>query len=186
MRSPEETMRALWQEHRAGASESVGVIERAVRQLTEGELDEQLRVQAQRAAHTLIGSVGTFGNDRHGHAVGDSVLRGLAEQLRRDFRGNDVVGRWGGEEFIIGMYGMTRENGMTRLADTLKRFAEEEFIGDQETFHVSFSAGVAEYPLDGRDLAVVSRAADDALYRAKEAGRGRVLAATSEQRTTGP
>jgi diguanylate cyclase (GGDEF)-like protein len=120
-------------------------------------------------------------NDGHGHAVGDSVLRGLAEQLRRDFRGNDVVGRWGGEEFIIGMYGMTRENGVTRLADTLERFAEEEFIGDRETLRVSFSAGVAEYPLDGPNLAAVSRAADDALYRAKAAGRGRVLAATTDR-----
>jgi diguanylate cyclase (GGDEF)-like protein len=116
-------------------------------------------------------------NDRHGHAVGDSVLRGLGEQLRRDFRGNDVVGRWGGEEFIVGMYGMTRENGVTRLADTLERFAEEEFTGDRETFRVSFSAGVAEYPLDGRNLAAVTRAADDALYRAKADGRARVLAA---------
>lgn len=116
-------------------------------------------------------------NDRHGHAVGDSVLRGLAEQLRRDFRGNDVVGRWGGEEFIVGMYGMTRENGVTRLVNTLERFAEKEFISDRETFRVSFSAGVAEYPLDGRNLAAVTRAADDALYRAKAAGRARVLAA---------
>ena len=115
-------------------------------------------------------------NDRHGHAAGDSVLRRLSEHLRRDFRGNDVVGRWGGEEFIVGMYGMTRENGVARLADTLQQFAEEEFTSDRETFRVSFSAGVAEYPLDGRDLAAVTRAADDALYRAKAAGRARVLA----------
>jgi diguanylate cyclase (GGDEF)-like protein len=116
-------------------------------------------------------------NDRHGHAVGDSVLRRLAEHLRRDFRGNDVVGRWGGEEFIVGMYGMTRENGVKRLADTLQRFSEQESNGSDGTLRVSFSAGVAEYPLDGSDLIGVSRAADDALYRAKAAGRARVLAA---------
>jgi diguanylate cyclase (GGDEF)-like protein len=116
-------------------------------------------------------------NDRHGHAVGDSVLRRLAEHLRRDFRGNDVVGRWGGEEFIVGMYGMTRENGVKRLTDTLQRFTEQESNGSEGTLRVSFSAGVAEYPLDGSDLIGVSRAADDALYRAKAAGRSRVLAA---------
>ncbi|MGO9447162.1 MAG: diguanylate cyclase [Solirubrobacteraceae bacterium] len=116
-------------------------------------------------------------NDRHGHAVGDSVLRRLGEHLRRDFRGNDVVGRWGGEEFIVGMYGMTRENGVKRLTDTLERFDEEEFTDSKGTLRVSFSAGVAEYPLDGGDLRTVSRAADEALYRAKAAGRGRVLAA---------
>jgi diguanylate cyclase (GGDEF)-like protein len=114
-------------------------------------------------------------NDLHGHAVGDSVLRRLGEHLRRDFRGNDVVGRWGGEEFIVGMYGMTRENGVKRLANTLDRFGDEEFTDSQGTLRVSFSAGVAEYPLDGRDLNAVSRAADEALYRAKAAGRAQVL-----------
>jgi diguanylate cyclase (GGDEF)-like protein len=119
-------------------------------------------------------------NDRHGHAVGDSVLRRLGEHLRRDFRGNDVVGRWGGEEFVVGMYGMTRQNGVRRLADTLERFGEEQFRGSRGTLRVSFSAGVAEYPLDGCDLGAVSRAADDALYRAKAAGRARVLAARTD------
>jgi diguanylate cyclase (GGDEF)-like protein len=118
-------------------------------------------------------------NDRHGHAMGDRVLRRLGEHLRRDFRGNDVVGRWGGEEFIIGMYGMTRQNGVNRVADTLKRFGHEEFTGSQETLQVSFSAGVAEYPLDGPDVHAVSRAADQALYRAKATGRACVLAAST-------
>jgi GGDEF domain-containing protein len=72
---------------------------------------------------------------------------------------------------------MTRENGVKRLADTLDRVRGEEFIDSQGTLKVSFSAGVAEYPLDGRDLDAVSRAADEALYRAKAAGRARVLSA---------
>ena len=118
-------------------------------------------------------------NDRHGHAVGDGVLRRLGEHLRRDFRGNDVVGRWGGEEFIVGMYGMTRQNGVKRLAGTLERFGEEEFAGSEGTLSVTFSAGVAEYPLDGYGLGEVTRAADKALYRAKASGRSRVLAARS-------
>jgi diguanylate cyclase (GGDEF)-like protein len=118
-----------------------------------------------------------FVNDRYGHAAGDIVLRRLAERLRRDFRGNDVVGRRGGEEFIVGMYGMTRQDGVRRLEDTLDRFHEEQFTAGRETFQVSFSAGVAEYPLDGCDLNTLYHTADDALYRAKAAGRARVLAA---------
>jgi diguanylate cyclase (GGDEF)-like protein len=125
-------------------------------------------------------------NDRHGHAVGDSVLRRLGEHLRRDFRGNDVVGRWGGEEFIVGMYGMTRQNGVKRLAGTLERFGEEEFAGSGGTLRVSFSAGVAEYPLDGYGLGDVTRAADAALYRAKASGRSRVLAAGVQDRPSVP
>lgn len=116
-------------------------------------------------------------NDTHGHAAGDSVLRRLAAYLRREFRGNDVVGRWGGEEFVIGMYGMTRANAVRRLTDVRERFSEEEFAGGKDAFRVNFSAGVAEYPLDGCEIDALCRAADAALYRAKRAGRARVLAA---------
>jgi diguanylate cyclase (GGDEF)-like protein len=113
-------------------------------------------------------------NDLHGHAAGDSVLRALGERLRRDFRGNDIVGRWGGEEFIVGMYGMAREDAVPRLMDTLGRLREERFTGSGAPFQASFSAGVAEYPLDGRDIVAVLAAADQSLYDAKAAGRARV------------
>jgi diguanylate cyclase (GGDEF)-like protein len=116
-------------------------------------------------------------NDNHGHAAGDSVLRALGERLRRDFRGNDIIGRWGGEEFIVGMYGMAREDAVRRLMDTLERLREERFAGSREAFRVSFSAGVAEYPLDGHDIVAVLAAADHSLYDAKAAGRARVYGA---------
>jgi diguanylate cyclase (GGDEF)-like protein len=115
-------------------------------------------------------------NDTHGHAAGDSVLRSLGGHLRRAFRGNDVVARWGGEEFVVGMYGITRADAVHRLAEIHARFRAEEFQGTDRSFRVSFSAGVAEYPLDGGSIDAVCRAADGALYRAKSAGRARVLA----------
>jgi diguanylate cyclase (GGDEF)-like protein len=116
-------------------------------------------------------------NDTQGHAAGDSVLRGLGRHLAREFRGDDVVGRWGGEEFIAGMYGMARQDGVNRLAEILKRFSDEPFQGPDGTFRVSFSAGVAQFPLDGRDPDAILAAADEALYSAKAAGRAQVLAA---------
>jgi diguanylate cyclase (GGDEF)-like protein len=116
-------------------------------------------------------------NDRQGHAAGDSALRRLGEYLRRDFRGNDVAGRWGGEEFVIGMYAMTREDGVRRLTDLLERFCEEQFTGSAGTFQVSFSAGVAEYPRDAGDLDLLLRSADETLYCAKASGRACVLGA---------
>jgi diguanylate cyclase (GGDEF)-like protein len=125
-------------------------------------------------------------NDSHGHAVGDAVLRGLGERLRRDFRGDDVVGRWGGEEFIVAMYGMAREDGVRRITDTLAHFNEGVFTAGPDTFTVSFSAGVAEYPLDGPDLATVVKAADEALYGAKEAGRARVAAVGGSHQSSEP
>ncbi|MDQ3785193.1 MAG: response regulator [Actinomycetota bacterium] len=117
-------------------------------------------------------------NDTYGHGAGDDVLRGLASHLLRAFRGEDVVARWGGEEFAVGMYGMSRGNGVQRLAELLESFREERFVGpDQEDFGVTFSTGVAQYPEDGANLQSLYRAADDALYHAKEAGRNCVLPA---------
>jgi diguanylate cyclase (GGDEF)-like protein len=122
-------------------------------------------------------------NDTHGHAAGDSVLRRLGADLRREFRGSDIVGRWGGEEFVIGMYGMTRENAVRRLGDVLERFSGERFASEQSPFQVTFSAGVAEYGRDGEDTDEVCRAADIALYRAKESGRGLVLSSDTSRET---
>lgn len=115
-------------------------------------------------------------NDLHGHAVGDAVLRRLGEILLRSFRSEDVVARWGGEEFVVGMYGVARADGVSRLASVLETLRQEEFSGpDHSRFRVTFSAGVAQYPEDGADLPDLSRAADGALYQAKVAGRNRVL-----------
>jgi diguanylate cyclase (GGDEF)-like protein len=115
-------------------------------------------------------------NDRYGHAAGDAVLRRLGRLLLRSFRGEDVVARWGGEEFVVGMYGMTRERAVPRLGAVLAALRREEFTtatGDR--WQVSFSAGVAEYPRDGTDVQSLYRAADQALYRAKQSGRNQVL-----------
>jgi len=117
-------------------------------------------------------------NDRYGHAAGDDVLQRMAAILQRTFRAEDVVARWGGEEFVVGMFGMGAEDGVRRLDQLRGRVAEEEFSATGGTgFSVSFSAGIAEFPRDGRELAELYRAADEALYRSKEAGRDRVTAA---------
>jgi diguanylate cyclase (GGDEF)-like protein len=117
-------------------------------------------------------------NDRYGHEAGDQVLRRLASMLRRSFRGEDIVARWGGEEFLVGMYGMTRDDGVHRLAENLEALRAHEFKSpDGVSFRASFSAGVAQLQLDGGDLQSLYRRADEALYRAKESGRDRVLAA---------
>ena len=117
-------------------------------------------------------------NDRHGHAAGDAVLRRLGTLLRQTLRGEDVVGRWGGEEFVIAMFGTTGADARARLAHLRAAFERESFGGaGGETFGVGFSAGVACFADDGRDLATLLAAADEALYRAKDAGRGHVLLA---------
>jgi len=120
-------------------------------------------------------------NDRHGHACGDEVLRRVADLLRERFRGEDVVARWGGEEFVVGMYGMPKEDGVRRL-DDLRRAVRGERFGSADglPFDVSFSAGVARYPEDGKDLAELYRDADQALYQAKTSGKDRILPAGAD------
>jgi diguanylate cyclase (GGDEF)-like protein len=119
-------------------------------------------------------------NDVHGHAAGDAVLRRLGTLLLESFRGEDVVGRWGGEEFIVGMYGMSGANARERLGDLLVALGRERFEGaDGARFEVAFSAGVARFPEDGAQLAALYGVADAMLYRAKEAGRAQVAVAGS-------
>lgn len=115
-------------------------------------------------------------NDQHGHDAGDRVLRLLGEHLKHFFRREDVVARWGGEEFVLGLYGMTREQGVKRLTDFLETWHQQEFTNAKnQTFQVTFSAGVAEYSQDGTDLQELYRVADAALYQAKAMGSNRVL-----------
>ena len=120
-------------------------------------------------------------NDTYGHATGDEVLRRLGGTLRHSFRDEDVVARWGGEEFLVGMYSMNADDGVARLYRVLEAVRRESFEGtDGAEFNISFSAGVAEFPRHGLDLQSLYLAADAALYRAKEAGRGRVFASDVE------
>jgi diguanylate cyclase (GGDEF)-like protein len=120
-------------------------------------------------------------NDRFGHLVGDGVLRRAAAILANCFRGEDVVARWGGEEFLVGMYSMPAESAAQRLNEALEKLRLERFQGGDTTFCVSFSAGVAEFPYDGGDWTTLYRVADECLTRAKTAGRNRVLKSSDRE-----
>ncbi|OKH38074.1 multi-component transcriptional regulator [[Phormidium ambiguum] IAM M-71] len=115
-------------------------------------------------------------NDRYGHEVGDLVLSLFGKRLKRFFRSEDIVARWSGEEFVLGLYGITREEGAKRLNDFLLTWCQQEFTdANNHTFRVTFSAGVADYSQDGTKLQELYRAADAALSQAKVMGRNCVL-----------
>jgi len=114
-------------------------------------------------------------NDRFGHAAGDEVLHYLGQTLLRAFRGEDVVGRLGGEEFVIGMYGMTGRDARRRMLDIRDHLHQKTFTAREgASFQAGFSAGVAQSPLHGSEVVALRQAADAALYQAKNDGRGRV------------
>jgi diguanylate cyclase (GGDEF)-like protein len=114
-------------------------------------------------------------NDRFGHLVGDGVLRRVAAILARCFRGEDIVARWGGEEFVIGMYSMPCDSAVRRLELALEKLRAEQFESGDERFRITFSAGVAEFPTDGTDWTTLYRIADERLAEAKATGRDRVV-----------
>jgi len=110
-------------------------------------------------------------NDTHGHLVGDTILREIADLLRRGSRANDVIGRWGGEEFLI-VCNDTDGAGTLILAEHLRRKIAAHRFDKAGTVTASF--GVAQYR-EGMEIEELVRRADNALYRAKE-GRNRVEA----------
>ena len=114
-------------------------------------------------------------NDEHGHLAGDRVLMRLGRLLGARFRREDLRARWGGEEFVVALLGETPESAKEILSRTAEELSAMTFEGDAgETFHVTFSAGLAVAPRDGTTLDELLRAADARLYRAKENGRNRI------------
>jgi diguanylate cyclase (GGDEF)-like protein len=115
-------------------------------------------------------------NERYGHSVSEKVLRQVGQLLRREFRSEDVISRWSGAEFVIGMYGMTRGDGVEWLAEILETLRQMEFgIIDQEPFRVTYSASVAQYPEDGSNIQKLYALARTTLDCAVHAGGDRVV-----------
>ena len=111
-------------------------------------------------------------NDLHGHLVGDTVLRRVAQQLDEQSRESDTVARYGGEEFGIVLPGSDSEEALV-AADRMRRIVAEAEEGPS----VTVSIGVATFPADGVECDEIVVAADNALYRSKRSGRNRVTAA---------
>jgi diguanylate cyclase (GGDEF)-like protein/PAS domain S-box-containing protein len=117
-------------------------------------------------------------NDTHGHHGGDAVLRHLGRFLLESTRSEDVVARFGGEEFVILLVDMSLSEGQARcelLIEGWQRRAEEAASVLQPL--PTLSVGIAEFPACGDGVHDVFGAADAALYMAKEQGRNRVVAA---------
>jgi diguanylate cyclase (GGDEF)-like protein len=112
-------------------------------------------------------------NDEHGHAVGDVVLRELAARLRARVRREDVVGRWGGEEFVVALP-ETTPDGAAAVAESLRAaVARSPIEAGGVALGVTVSIGVAAWT--GQELDALVDGADRALYAAKAAGRDRVV-----------
>jgi diguanylate cyclase (GGDEF)-like protein len=115
-------------------------------------------------------------NDTYGHAAGDETLKQFAEILRDEAREIDRVGRYGGEEFLLLLPGTVLDSAVTFAERVRQRVEEHTFSFEGGTLKRTVSLGVASWPhprIKGREEML--KAADDALYVAKEMGRNRVV-----------
>jgi diguanylate cyclase (GGDEF)-like protein len=116
-------------------------------------------------------------NDTHGHLVGDDVLRGVATRIAEAIRRYDIVGRYGGEEFLAVLPDCT-EDGAKDVAERVRqRICEEPILTSPIKFDISASFGVCQWH-DGQESHELLHQADLALYKAKAEGRNRVEVAT--------
>jgi two-component system cell cycle response regulator len=115
-------------------------------------------------------------NDRCGHLAGDDVLREAAVRLKATFRKGDAVGRYGGEEFVALVVGSSSEDALASAERLRQNICREPFETSAGPLDVTTSVGIAVVPnVDGSWTLL--KAADEALYRAKAAGRNAVVQA---------
>jgi diguanylate cyclase (GGDEF)-like protein len=112
-------------------------------------------------------------NDRYGHPMGDRIIRSLALFLKQRLRKTDHIGRYGGEEFAIVMPYTNGNDAMKVLDEIRDRFSTIKHPAQPEDLSCTFSCGIAQWA-PGLDAAGLSHQADQALYRAKHAGRNQI------------
>ncbi len=120
-------------------------------------------------------------NDSYGHEAGDVVLQSIARELQSIVRTEDIVCRFGGEEFVVVMPGMDFKKAAARASLILQAVRNLELlVGETKLIKITMSAGVASFPSHGKTPAEVLQAADQALFRAKKLGRDRAVEAEGQ------
>ncbi|HEX7982192.1 MAG TPA: diguanylate cyclase [Duganella sp.] len=120
-------------------------------------------------------------NDTYGHLAGDAVLKEFVRRLSDRLRGSDVVGRYGGEEFILLLPGLYAGGGEQRIRDLHREICAEPVVVEEGVvIDVACSFGVVAGPQEGCTPESLLKLADQALYRAKENGRNRIEYAERE------
>ncbi|TAL32747.1 MAG: diguanylate cyclase [Spirochaetes bacterium] len=150
--------------------------------LKHSRIKEQLQIEVDRARRQ--NSILSFAmididrfkevNDTHGHLTGDRVLKSLSRLLRERLRRIDMIGRYGGEEFAVILPNTRAEDAVKIMDDIRESFGMIRQKSDTGDFRVTFSCGIAAYPLANSALNLNERA-DRALYVAKDRGRNCVV-----------
>ena len=118
-------------------------------------------------------------NDRFGHSVGDRLLQEVAGRMQTCVREADIVGRMGGDEFMLILQDISQPEQATLAAEKIRAALEQPFEWDGQQIRISASIGVATCPGHGHDDVQLVHGADEAMYAAKHAGGNRWLLATN-------
>ena len=119
-------------------------------------------------------------NDQYGHAAGDETLRMLAELLKRGARESDLICRYGGEEFVAIMPGMSADQALERAESWRQQLEETTIVCGDSKISITLSAGIAVFPDHGNTPNLLLAGADKMLYKSKGEGRNRVSVCTRE------
>ena len=115
-------------------------------------------------------------NDTYGHMIGDRIIQRLSRELQSELREIDIIGRYGGEEFVVILPSTDAETAAQIIDRLREHFSQIPQTAGEKVFSVSFSAGVASFP-EFESIDII-QAADSALYAAKEKGRNCVMLAS--------
>ncbi|MDO5562939.1 MAG: EAL domain-containing protein [Synergistaceae bacterium] len=165
----DEVKRAeLLTKERAETDPLTGVLNRATFIERFGQVVGDAREDAQHALLMLDIDGFKLLNDTFGHAAGDKALIDIANLFRSILRRGDLLGRFGGDEFLVFLREMPYEGVIERKARDICDLLRKSY---QDDVHISASVGIAVFPRDGADFTTLYRHADAALYSAKESGK---------------
>jgi len=160
----------------ADVDRQLGILNQAAFALRSHQILSSAQLSEEETA-VLLGDIDDFRiiNNTYGHQVGDQVLSGVAE-LMREFVGDDgIVGRWGGEEFVITLPGTGEERALATADEIRQRVRNHAFHADDgREVQATISIGVALFPRDAGDFSSLHKQADRAAYLAKKTGKDRV------------
>ena len=116
-------------------------------------------------------------NDTYGHQAGDQVLEELAKIMELSSRDTDIVGRYGGEEFLLVLPELDNKQALI-FAERIRKMPKSlDVVFNSQHIHISVSVGVATYPEHGTEVEKLITASDNAMYKAKANGRDQVACA---------
>lgn len=124
-------------------------------------------------------------NDTKGHAFGDLVIKSLGEQLSKEFRSSDIIGRIGGDEFVVFLKNLNTDELLEKESKRLLKFFEDFSVGDYVKYSPTASLGGAIFSKDGTDFKTLYKEADAALYAAKKNGKNQFVFYTKDLSNSG-